>query len=164
MREIKTSVTVFIHYQGEYLFLHRTPEKIVDGNRINGIGGKVEPKEDYLQAAIRETKEETGYEVDKEQVNFLGLLKLEGGYPQDWLVAFFEIEVDSKNIPIGSECREGKFLWLKPEELFEQEYELVDDLNYIFQPYIQNNKIFFANARINEEEKVEEINVSELSQ
>lgn len=163
MRKIKTAVTIFLHCRGRYLFLHRSADRQVDANRINGIGGKVEPGENYLQAAIRETEEETGYQVSSDQIKFLGLIRLEGGYADDWLSAFFKIEVPTTEIPIGDVCAEGRFLWLKPDELFEQPHELVDDLHYLFKQYVNTDEIFFANAQLNQDEKIEKFELSELS-
>ena len=65
LRKILYSVTNFLHHGDDYLFVHRNKktDHQVDSGRLNGIGGKLEPEEDFLQAAIRETEEETGLEV-----------------------------------------------------------------------------------------------------
>ena len=99
MREVLYSTTVFLVHGDEYLFLHRTGKVGVDKNRLNGIGGKLEPGENFLSSAIRETEEETGYIVRAKDVKFSGLINLHGGYPQDWVMCFFKINVNSKKIP-----------------------------------------------------------------
>ena len=162
MREIKTSVTNFIHHQGKYLFIHRTADRKVDANLLNGIGGKVEPGEDFLSAAIRETEEETGYVVTKQDVIFAGMGRTEAGYPEDWVMGFFKIEVPSFKIPIGSSCREGEFLWLTIDEALEQTIELVDDLHYLLKMVDENKLPFFINAQFNDQEKIEKMSLTHL--
>ena len=159
-RQLQLAVTVFLHNKGKYLVLHRHNNKKVDAGRLNGIGGKVEDNETFLETAIRETKEETGFSVDESCMEFCGLVRTRGGYPVDWLVCFFKASVPTNKVPVGSQCREGKFLWLKPEDLFTQGIELVDDLHYLFEKITSNKKIFFANIRLNDQEKVEKIKIS----
>ncbi len=158
-RELQPSVTVFLHHQDKYLFIKKNENRWVDSGRLNGIGGKVKRSESFLQAAIRETNEEVGLQFKPEEVKFCGLLSTSEGYPQDWLVGFFLIEVDSFKLPVGDRCDEGDFLWLTAKELFEQKAVLVDDLHYLFPEYLHKETPFFAYARLNEKEKVEEIEI-----
>jgi 8-oxo-dGTP pyrophosphatase MutT (NUDIX family) len=162
MRQLQPSVTIFLHHQGKYLIIHRWNNGKVDSGRLNGVGGKVEPGENYLQAVIRETQEETGYEIQTKDISFCGLARTRDGYAVDWLVAFFRVEVPNKKIPIGDQCREGKFLWLKPEEVFTQGIELVDDLHYLLEKVDENKEIFFAHIQLDEQEKVKEIKIDSL--
>ncbi|MGL4854291.1 MAG: NUDIX domain-containing protein, partial [Lentisphaeria bacterium] len=98
-RLTQCSVTLFIHHGDDYLFLKRSELKAVDGGRLNGVGGRLEPGEDFLTAAVRECGEETGYEVDLGAITLAGVVKVEGGYSEDWVMCFFKIEVASKEIP-----------------------------------------------------------------
>ncbi len=161
-RIIKTSVTNFLHHKGKYLFILRNKGPKVDAGRLNGIGGKVDPHEDFLATAIRETKEETGLSPEIQNIHFAGLARTEGGYLEDWIMAFFKIEVDSYQLPIGKECREGKFLWMTVDEALNSDYELVDDLYYLLPKIDQSQKVFFANAHLNSQEKIETINITEM--
>jgi 8-oxo-dGTP pyrophosphatase MutT (NUDIX family) len=161
-RIIRTSVTNFLHYKDKYLFILRKKVKKVDAGRLNGIGGKVEPHEDFLATAIRETQEETGLSPKMKDIHFAGLARTEGGYPEDWIMAFFKIEVDSYQLPIGDECKEGKFLWMSVDEALNSDYELVDDLYYLLPKIDQNQTIFFANAQVNNQEKIKSINITEM--
>jgi 8-oxo-dGTP pyrophosphatase MutT (NUDIX family) len=151
---LQLSVTVFLHHQEEYLFVLRNSTKKVDANRLNGVGGKVELGENFLQTALRETREETGYQVTAEQMRFAGLAVLRGGYPQNWLAAFFTASVDSKQIPIGNQNHEGKLLWIHQDELLSSPYELVDDLHYLWPIIIAQKEELFFTANLNEQEKV----------
>jgi 8-oxo-dGTP pyrophosphatase MutT (NUDIX family) len=153
MRRTQISVTVFLKCQSKYLFLLRSPERTVDANRLNGIGGKVESGENFLDTALRETQEETGYLVTAEQTRWAGMANLEGGYPVDWITVFFVIEVDSLEIPVGHDTREGQLMWLKPDEVLSSKHELVDDL-YLIWPLVIKQQPFFLQATLNDQEKI----------
>jgi len=155
-RSVQTSVTCFLHCGDEYLFLLRAPDKTVDANRLNGIGGRVEPGENYLDAAIRETMEETGYAVTPEDMMLSGIVRLEGGYEEDWIMCFFRIDVPSKQIPIGENTPDGKLMWLPSSEVLTAPYELVDDLHYCFGEIVAGKNVFFASARVGSDEKIRE--------
>jgi len=63
-----------------YLFDYSDPSRLLmvlkdrtfNRGKFNGVGGKVEHGEDYLQCAIREIKEETGAELSKDDLYYLG--------------------------------------------------------------------------------------------
>lgn len=162
MRHIQTSVNNFIHCGDDYLFLLRSKEKKVDANRLNSIGGKVEPGENYLDAVIRETEEEVGLKIEPKDTQFLGILRLEEGYEDDWVMCFFKTEVKTKHIKHGTKTTDGELLWLNKDKILNSDYELVDDLHYSLEDIVKNDSIFFANALINEKEKVEKYNVSKI--
>ena len=162
-RTTQTSVTNLLRFQDKYLFVKRASNKTVDANRLNGIGGKTEPGEDFLTCAIRETKEETGYEVTPKDCKFLGIVELKGGYAQDWVACFFEIEVSTMEIPLGVNPDEGQFMWLTLEEALSSGLELVDDLHYNL-PYIEQEKTpFFMSAILNDQEKIAQYLLTSLS-
>ncbi len=158
----QTSVTNFVVCNDKWLFVKRSPNKRVDPNRLNGTGGRLEPGENYIQAAIRETKEETGYSVTEKDLELAGVVKLHGGYTEDWIICFFRINVDSITEFKNIEEDDGELLWLTKEEIFSDKYELVDDLNYCFEDII-NKKMFFLSATLNENEKIESISKSYLN-
>lgn len=162
MRHIQTSVNNFIHCGDEYLFLLRAKNKRVDAGRLNSIGGKVEAGENYLDCVIRETEEEIGVKVDPSEVQLLGIVRLEGGYDEDWVMCFFKTEVKSKHIEHGTKTPDGEFLWIHKDKVLNSGYELVDDLYYSFEDIVKGNEIFFANAVLNEKQKVEKYNVSKI--
>lgn len=161
MRNVLFSTTVFLYHEDEYLMMHRTGQVSVDANRLNGIGGKLEEGENYLDAAIRETEEETGYKVNPMDAKFSGLIKLHGGYPDDWVMCFFKIHVDSKEIPHGNTVREGELLWMHKDDVLNSQYELVDDLHHVWK-YIVNDTVFFATTEVGEDEKVKKISLTNL--
>lgn len=162
MRHIQTSVNNFIHCGDEYLFLLRAKNKKVDAGRLNSIGGKVEPGENYLDCVIRETEEETGLKVNPKDIQFLGIVRLEGGYAEDWVMCFFKTEVNTKHIKHNTKTSEGEFLWIHKDNVLNSGYELVDDLYYSFEDIVNGKEIFFANAVLNEKQKVEKYSVSKI--
>lgn len=162
IRQVQTSVTNFIFHGDEYLFVKRNDNKRIDPGRLNGIGGRVNPGEDYLSAALRETKEETGYEVSLDQIQFCGVIKLEGGYKEDWVMCFFKIYVESRKIPLGSMTGDGRLMWVHKDEVLDSEFELVDDLYYCFKDIVSGEEIFFINAKLGEDEKIYDLNKTML--
>jgi 8-oxo-dGTP pyrophosphatase MutT (NUDIX family) len=58
MAQISVTVAAVIHHQGRFLFVE---EHADDGVRINQPAGHLEPDESILEAAVRETLEETAY-------------------------------------------------------------------------------------------------------
>jgi len=162
-RLVQTSVTCFLHHGDDYLFLKRSPTKRVDPGRLNGVGGRLEPGENYLDAAIRETEEETGYKVGIDDVRLSGVVKLEGGYAEDWVMCFFKIKVPDKTIPKGDESdEEGTLVWLNKDKILNSEYELVDDLNYCMQDIINEKELFFITARLDDSQKITVASTSKL--
>ncbi|OGJ38902.1 MAG: hypothetical protein A2383_02800 [Candidatus Pacebacteria bacterium RIFOXYB1_FULL_39_46] len=164
MKKIIYSVTNFVHCGDDYLFIHRTKKTDykVDSGRLNGIGGKLEPNENFLQAAIRETKEETGLVVEAKDIKLAGIVRMQGGYEQDWLMCFFKISVPDKSIPAGMENPEGQLVWLPKDQVLKSDFELVDDLNYCFTDITEERIPFFVHAEMNEDETVKKWNADYL--
>lgn len=161
-RLVQTSVTIFIHCGDDYLFLKRSSHKRIDPGRLNGIGGKLEPGEDFGAAAIRETEEETGYKVQLSDLQLVTIGKLEGGYAEDWLMCNFKVQVSTKNIPLGTQTKDGELMWIHKDKVLDSGYELVDDLNYIFKDIVEGKNIVSFTAQLNKGEKVENISISRL--
>jgi 8-oxo-dGTP pyrophosphatase MutT (NUDIX family) len=151
-RKTQLSVTNFLYYNDEYLFLKRNENAAINAGEINAVGGKVESGEDYISAAIRETEEETGYKVQATDITFCGIIHFEGGYSKDWVTAFFKIQVPHKHIPAGMKINEGELLWIHKDKIFNSGYKLVDDINYIFEDIQDNKNIFFMNVEVGGEE------------
>jgi 8-oxo-dGTP pyrophosphatase MutT (NUDIX family) len=163
IRRVQTSVTNFIHCGDEYLFIHRSPHKRVDAGRLNGIGGRVEPGENYLDAVIRETKEETGYMADSLSIRLAAVFRLEGGYTEDWVMCFFHTEVPSKHIPHElMETKDGKLIWLHKDKVLDSGYELVDDIYYCFKDITEGKYLQFGNALIGSDERIKKMSISRL--
>lgn len=162
MRTVVYSVTNFLFYQDEVLMLLRSADRTVDAGKLNGIGGKLEGGENYLEAAIRETHEETGYIVSPADICFAGIITLSGGYPEDWVMCFFKISVTDKKIPKGTSIPDGKLLWIPKNAVLTSPYELVDDLHYCWKEIIAERELFFAHSEVDTHEKVKVFNSDTL--
>ena len=90
IRLSQTSVTKFIYHKDKWLFLKRGSNKRVDPGKLNGIGRRLEEGENYLEACIRETEEETGYIVKPKDISLAGIVKLSEEYKEDWIMCFLE--------------------------------------------------------------------------
>lgn len=152
-RLTQKSVTVFLHHQDQYLFVKRAAHKYTDAGLFNGTGGKLDPGENFLECAVRETEEETGYLVKPEDCSLVGVINLTGGYAEDWVMCFFVIEVPTLEIPIGHNPDEGEFHWLSSEQIESGEFPIVDDLKYSWQ-HIHQRQLFFMSAELNDDEKI----------
>lgn len=162
-RLVQTSVTCFLYHGNEYLFILRDNIKSIDPNRINGIGGRVEPGENYLEAALREIKEETGYVTKEKDIQIVGIVRLEGGYTEDWVMCFFKVYVSTKTIPLGNKTKDGELLWIHKNDVLNSKHELVDDLYYIFNDIVKGEKIIFMNAQLNKQEKIYNTSINKLN-
>lgn len=163
IRKVQTSVTNFIYCGDEFLMLKRGAHKRIDPNRLNGVGGRVDPGEDMLNAVIRETEEETGIKVDYSQIKFRGLLKIEGGYEEDWIVGIFLIEVKNKTIPIGHQTDDGELMWIHKDHVLDSKFELIDDLKFYFKELVEDDALLFMNAQMNAKEKVVDFRIGKLT-
>lgn len=161
-RSVQTSITNFLYCGNHYLFLKRGPQKRVNPNRLNGIGGRVEQGEDFLSAAIRETEEETGYVVAAKDIRLVGVVRLEGGYTEDWIMCFFKIHVPNMKIPKGNTDDDGTLLWLHKDEVLDSGHEMVDDLQYCFKDIVGGKTVFFMNAQLSDKEKINTMSMGKL--
>ncbi|MEI6533343.1 MAG: NUDIX domain-containing protein [Candidatus Roizmanbacteria bacterium] len=152
-RYTQTAVTVFIHHGDDYLLLLRDKNKSVDPVRLNGVGGRLELGEEYLTASVRETIEETGYKVTKEEMKFSGIVRLQDGYPEDWIMCYFTIEVSSKIIPHGNSTDDGELMWMSSKEVLSSDFKLVDNLHYCFEDIVKGN-VFFLSCILNTDHKI----------
>ncbi len=143
-RFTKLSVTNFLHCNGKFLLLHRRADASIDPDKYNGVGGKLESGEDYLSAAIRETAEETGFIVAAADCRLTHVVRLTGGYKDDWIMCFFAIEVPTQTVPHGMQTPDGTLQWLTPEQILSGEYALVDDLNYLFPDVVAQKPVQFV--------------------
>lgn len=162
-REHQLSVNIFVHCGDNYLFLHRHPDKAIDPNLKNSIGGKVDPEENFVTAAIREAHEETGLTLVPSDLRFAGTVQLEGGYKKDWTMAWFRAEVDQMLPRHGTKVEDGTLLWIHKDEVLQSNYEgYVDDLRCAFDLVTQGKGPFFVNAQIGDDLKVKSYTIETL--
>jgi len=162
-RLVQTSITAFLHKDNKYLFLKRHDNKRIDPGRLNGVGGRLESGENYLDCCIREVAEETGYIISPEKIKLSGIVKLVGGYPEDWVMCFYKVEVESFDIPKSDTNEDGELLWIDKDKVLSSEFELVDDLNYCFKDVFEGEKLFFLTATLNDKQIIEKTSISYLN-
>ena len=162
-KNIELSSVIFIYCKNKYLFLKRASHKRIDPNKLNGVGGRLEEGENFLQGAIRETEEETGYVITPENIFFSGIIELNGGYEHNHIIGLFKAEVFDFDIPKKDTTDDGELIWIDKEEIMNFENEIVDDVKYYFKDIMEGNIINFVNAKLDDNQKVYEITMDKLT-
>jgi 8-oxo-dGTP diphosphatase len=94
----------------KFLLLKRNNEP--NKGKITPVGGKLEPFESPLKAAIRETYEETG--VILESMDFCGMLTESSPLEYNWILYVFLADIEWIEPP---ECDEGVLEWIPFDEI-----------------------------------------------
>lgn len=109
------SVNALIFSEGKLLLLKRSADKKVDPNMYAGIGGKVEPHEDFYSALLREIEEETGI-TELKSVKLYSVTQ--HPYPptdSEWVNLYFLVIIE-KQIEIPK-SDDGVFFWIDPSKI-----------------------------------------------
>lgn len=134
---LKRAATLrILRSQGKFLLLKRAKEPNKD--RFTPVGGKLEPFENPLKAAIRETLEETGIKVNT--MRFCGILTETSPTRYNWINFVYTAEIDFVEPPI---CDEGTLMWVSFDQLSEVPTPKTDW--YIYR-YILDGKPFMLDA------------------
>ena len=110
-RLINEAVIIFLKQGNKYLLLKRRSDHSVDPGIYNGIGGRVQIGETYLDTAVRMIKEEAGYEIEASQIKFIGLAREEECEHGDWTMAYYTAE-GVGDPPIGWKTPKGELFWV----------------------------------------------------
>lgn len=116
-------VLVFLTRGDRILLLQGGPRKWFAG-RFNGIGGHVEPGEDVLSAARRETLEETGLPVSDFDLG--AIIHVQSGAPPGVMVFVFTAQAPSGAV---IESDEGTLSWVPRATLLT--LPLLEDLHWL---------------------------------
>lgn len=118
-------VLLFLQREGNYLFIEGAPRKWWAG-KLNGIGGSVEAGETILEAAHRETFEETGLEAQNLRLAAIVTVIIE---PPVLLFVY------SGNLGAGKlqSTDEGTFRWLSAEELNDSTLPTFEDFPFLWE-------------------------------
>ena len=129
------TVLCYLKREDEYLLLLRNKKKnVYNANKWIGVGGKVEQGESIDEAAIRETKEETGYDVCA--LKCAGeVLFINDDYHE--MMYVYEI-TDFKGQQIS--CDEGELKWIPLKEIYD--YPMWEG-DKVFLPKLINHEPYF---------------------
>ena len=106
------------------------------------VGGKLDPHENPLKAAIRETWEETGFDVT--HMKFCGLLTESSPVEYNWTNYVYLAEIELVPPP---PCNEGELQWIDFDDVLKTPTPTTDWFIY---KYILENRPFAFNAEFNE--------------
>ena len=111
---MKLGVLVYVERDGKVLMIHRAKEDEHKGLWL-APGGKVEPNEAPLEAAVREVEEETGLVIDPPELKGLINFPDDGDSPfgDEWHV--FVYRADSPSGDLIEVCPEGELHWIDKE-------------------------------------------------
>lgn len=132
------SVNALIWCNGKVLLLKRADNKKVDPGVYSGVGGKVEPRESFYHALIREIEEETGL-TEFESIRPYSVTQ--HPYPpsdSEWVNVYFIVNI-KKQIEIKP-TQDGTFHWLNPKDAFD--LPMVPDLTEYIKIISENPKAF----------------------
>ncbi len=126
----------YIQNNDKTLMMHRIKKKNdVHANKWNGVGGKFEKGESPEDCAVREIKEETGFDVfNLKMKGVLTFPEFDG--KNDWLVFVFTAETDSFDF---IDTHEGELHWIDTDKILELNLWEGDK---IFIPLLYQNKFF----------------------
>ncbi|SRR5581483_1569138 len=106
----------YLHFEDKILLLHRQDTK-PEGNRWGIPGGKLDEGENLMDAVVREVLEETGIELDREKLHFIGKLYItvKNFHFEYNMVDYREPLTDPGAIKINFSEHKG-FTWVTPED------------------------------------------------
>lgn len=108
------------------LMVHRNSKDRPDdfhAGKWNGLGGKCEVGESFLQAAKRELHEESTLEISDGNFSFAGIVQFPNFKPQrneDWTCAVYHIEIsEAEALTVPPLTAEGSLHWIEKEKLLD---------------------------------------------
>lgn len=137
----KAATLCVLQHQQEFLLLKRLKEP--NRGLYTPVGGKLDPFEDPLSAAIRETKEETGIEVPT--MKYCGTLVETSPTKYNWINFVYVADIDRLPPPL---CNEGELRWIAFSEVLDVPTPKTDW--FIYQ-YILENRPFAFHANFDNE-------------
>lgn len=125
----------------QFLLLKRAKEP--DKDKYTPMGGKLVPFESPLEAAIRETFEETGIEV--ERMKYCGMLTDISHGEYNWGNYVYLAEIDFIPAP---PCNEGVLEWIHFEEVLDRSTPKTDWFIY---KYMLECEVFAFSAKFDDQ-------------
>ena len=132
----KTAVLCVLKNNQQFLLLKRLKEP--NKNMYTPVGGKLDPYETPLQAALRETMEETGIVLS--HMKYCGTLVETSPADYNWISFVYMAEVEQMPPP---NCNEGVLEWIAFADVLNVPTPASDWFIY---KYLLQEKIFAFNA------------------
>lgn len=119
-------VGCFLEFGEKFLLLHRQENKS-QGNTWGIPGGKLEKGESVIEAAIRETAEETGFSISKASVKYPGKVYIK--YPNfDYIYHMIRAVITDHPGEVKINFSEHKgFTWVTPKDALNMQLMLDED-------------------------------------
>lgn len=136
----RNAVLCVLSCDGQFLLLKRY--KPPNQGLFTPIGGKLDPHENPRQAAIRETYEETGIQLD--DLTYCGTLVETSPTNYNWNNYVYTSEISYRDPP---DCDEGELHWIDRQKLTEIPTPTTD--RYVYQ-FIAGGRAFMFNAGYDE--------------
>lgn len=102
-------------------------------NLLNGIGGKLEPNETYLDAIVREYREETGVETTEDDWEYFGILGGDG-----WTVYLFRGAASRHVYSAKTVTDEEVYIW-NVRDVLDSPLLLVPNLRWLLPLALDSN-------------------------
>lgn len=142
------TVTVYIFKDDEVLLLFRNKKKIdINKGKYIGIGGHIEEGETPIEAAEREVKEETGFEVNN--LEYRCLVEFHYDNFEEEMHVFTTKEFSGEMI----KCDEGDLSWQKTSELMN--IPMWEGDKYFLKPIMDNHPFFKMRLKYINDELIE---------
>ena len=103
----RIATMVVLRHNDEFLLLKR--KNMPNAGMYVPVGGKVEPYERPIDTAVRETAEETGIRLRREQLIYGGVLTETSPGKYNWLCFIFIADIERLPPP---PCDEGSLHWI----------------------------------------------------
>lgn len=132
----RTASMVVLRCQSQFLLLKRI--KAPNMGKYVPVGGKLDPYEDPRSAAIRETKEETGFDVS--ELKYCGVLVETSPTDYNWQCYVYVTDIEWTPPP---PCDEGELEWIGFDELEDLPTPPTD---WILYQYLARQQPFAFNA------------------
>ncbi len=131
-------VGCFVENSGEFLLLHRQPQK-VNGGKWGKPAGKIDAGETPSQAMVRELFEETGMQIPESDLSYFDsiFVRHEG---RDFVYHMFSTQLPDRPKVTLNPGEHQAFIWISPSQALEM--DLLHDNNEcikLFYGNIQNN-------------------------
>lgn len=106
---------IYLECNDQILILHRQNDKS-EGNKWGIPGGKIDKNETPLQAIIRETKEETGFDISKQSIEALKAVFVEYDEKNHFVYHAFRTQLQGNPGDVKINFNEHKVTWVKPAD------------------------------------------------